>query len=433
MEPALRFRLLAARTPVAAGAAGKAAEFATQALLVTVVPRILGPVHYGVLALALAVVGIGASLVAVGGASVLGRYVPAAPEHERVALARALVRRLATIAAAPLALIAAIAVVLAAVDSHRFPPRLAALIVIALALEVAATLASQTALGLGRLGTWTFRYPLQNLVLVGAALALAGAGSVGAATAVAVSSAGGLVFVAVRLGDVRAATSSARVPTGAIRFGLVNAVSAVLVLVTQRGAVVAAGVAAGAREAGFAGIAVGAGLALTFTASWLFTSQLPSLSEAWSADRDSTEAVAKRLATTMTAVYIAVALIAMLAGRFLLEDVLGERFAGAVPALAPALAAATVAPLLGLVAQISILRLQPQARLIGAAAGAVAFLATAAAAAPSHGAAGATSAFLAASVVTLLVSSRALPSSTPWPLLLASLSGAAAVLALGWA
>jgi O-antigen/teichoic acid export membrane protein len=433
MEPALRFRLLAARTPVAAGAAGKAAEFATQALLVTVVPRILGPVHYGVLALALAVVGIGASLVAVGGASVLGRYVPAAPEHERVALARALVRRLATIAAAPLAVIAAIAVVLAAVDPHRFPPLVATLIVVALALEVAATLASQVALGLGRLGTWTFRYPLQNLVLVGAALALARAGSVGAATAVAVSSAGGLVFVGVRLSDVRAAPSSARVPSGAIRFGLVNAVSAVLVLMTQRGAVVAAGIAAGAREAGFAGIAVGAGLALTFTAWWLFTSQLPSLSGAWSADRDAAEGVAKRLATTMTAVYIAVTLIAMLAGRFLLEDVLGDRFSGAVPALAPALAAATLAPLLGLVAQISILRLQPQARLIGAAAGAVAFLVTAAVAAPSHGAAGATSAFLAASIVTLLVSSRALPSSTPWGLVLASLAGAGAVLALGWA
>lgn len=433
MEPALRLRLRAARTPVATGAAGKAAEFATQALLVTVVPRALGPVHYGVLALALAVVGVGASLVAVGGASVLGRYVPAAPEHERVALAHALVRRLALVAAAPLALIAGLAIVLAALDPHRFPPRVAALIVVALAIEVAATLASQVALGLGRIGTWTFRYPLQNLVLVGAALALARTGSVGAATAVATSSVAGLVFVGARLNDVRSAPSSVPVPAGAIRFGLVNAVSAVLILITQRGAVIAAGLAAGAREAGFAGIAVGAGLALTFTAGWLFTSQLPSLSGAWAADEQAAEAVAKRLATRMTVVYIAVTLVAMLAGRFLLEDALGDRFSGAVPALAPALAAAAVAPLLALVTQISILRLQPRAKLIGSVAGAVAFFITAAAAAPSYGAAGATSAFLAASVVALLVSGRALPSSVPWRLALASLAGAGAVLALGWA
>jgi len=429
----LGVRLRSARTPVATGAAGKAAEFATQALLVTVVPRELGPANYGALALALAVVGVAASFVAVGGAAVLGRYVPAAPEHERVALARALVLRLATVAILPLAIGGAAAAGAAAVDPHRFPKRLVALIVLALGFEVAATLGSQAALGLGRLGTWTFRYPLQNLVLVAAALALAGRGSTGAAGAVAVASAAGVVFVGLRLRDVRAAGSSSAVPAGAIRFGLVNALSAVLVLVTQRGAVIAAGIASGAREAGFAGIAVGAGLALTFTAWWLFTSQLPSLAGAWGDDRDAAEAVTRRLATRMAAVYIPLTIVAMLIGRFLLTAVVGSRFSGAIPALAPALAAAALAPLLGLLTQISILRLRPTARLAGAAAGTLAFFATAAAAAPAYGAAGATSGFLAAAVVTLIVSGRALPSSLPPRLVLASLAGAAAVLALGWA
>jgi O-antigen/teichoic acid export membrane protein len=433
MEPALRSRLFATRTPVATGAAGKAAEFATQALLITVVPRVLGPAHYGVLALALAVVGIGASLVAVGGAAVLGRFVPAAPEHEQVALARALVRRLATIAVVPFALAAGVAVAVAAVEPHRFPPVIALLVVLALGLEVAATIGSQAALGLGRLGTWTFRYPLQNLVLVAAALALSGTGSAGAAAAVAAASAAGVVFVGMHLTDLRAARASTPVPAGAIRFGLLNAFSAVLILVTQRGAVIAAGLAAGTREAGFAGIAVGAGLALTFTAWWLFTSQLPSLAGKWGTDRDVAEAGARRLATRMTAVYVPLTLCAMLAGRFLLGAVVGSRFSAAGPALAPALAAAALAPLLGLVTQISILRLQPTARLVGAAAGVVAFLVTAAAATGAHGAAGATSAFLVASVVTLLVSGHALPSSLPPRLLLISLAGAAGVLALGWA
>jgi O-antigen/teichoic acid export membrane protein len=364
---------------------------------------------------------------------VLGRYVPAAPEHERAALARTLALRLATVAVIPLALAAGIAVAVAAVDPHRFPPRIALLIVVALALEVAATLGSQTALGLGRLGTWTFRYPVQNLVLVAAALALTGAGSVGAAAAVAAASAAGVVFVGLRLTEVRTARETAAVPAGAIRFGLVNALSAVLGLATQRGAVIAAGIAAGTREAGFAGIAVGAGLALTFTAWWLFTSQLPSLAEAWKEDRDGAEAAARRLAERMTAVYVVLTLGAMLVARLLLGAVVGSRFTDAVPALAPALAAAALAPALGLVTQISILRLQPTARLVGAAAGTVAFFVTAAAAAGPHGAAGATGAFLAAAVVTLLVSARALPKSLPPRLLLVSLAGAAAVLALGWA
>jgi O-antigen/teichoic acid export membrane protein len=64
-------------TPVATGALGKAAELGTQAALVTAVPRVIGPSAYGTFALALAVTGIGSSLVTVGGGAVLGRYVPA--------------------------------------------------------------------------------------------------------------------------------------------------------------------------------------------------------------------------------------------------------------------------------------------------------------------------------------------------------------------
>ena len=53
-------RLIAAtRSPIALGLTGKGAELATQLLLVTLVPRLLGPSDYGSLATALAVVIVG--------------------------------------------------------------------------------------------------------------------------------------------------------------------------------------------------------------------------------------------------------------------------------------------------------------------------------------------------------------------------------------
>jgi O-antigen/teichoic acid export membrane protein len=420
------------QAPVTVGLAGKATELATQALLITAVPRALGPSNYGALAFALAVVGVGSSLVTVGGAAVLGRYVPAAPLHERLPLAHALARRLALLATGQLVLAGTIAGVLVAVAPDRFPPLFTALVVVALTLEVVASLAAQVALGLARLGTWTFRYPLQNLVLVLAALLLARSGPNGAATAVAVSAAAGVVFAGLRVRDVLFAPKAPVPPRGAIRFGVLNALSSVLVLSTQRGAVLVAGLAAGTREAGFAGLAVGAGLTLTYAAAWLFTAQLPSLAERWAGYAGTVEAAARRLATTLVACYIPLTLLAALVGRFFLETVVGAHFGEASPALAPALAAAALAPLLGLAAQIATLRLRPEVRVVSAAAGMAAFIVTAVAAAPRYGAVGATAAVLAASVATLLVSARMLRDGVTTRSILVSFAGAAAVLAVGW-
>jgi O-antigen/teichoic acid export membrane protein len=394
---------------------------------------VIGPSAYGTLALALAVTGIGSSLVTVGGGAVLGRYVPAAPENERVALAHALVRRLALVASLPLVFAAGACAVLAAADPQRFSPGLVTVIAVALVMETAASLASQVALGVGRIGTWTSRYALQNLVLMAAALGLAHEGATGAAGAVAVSSAAGFCFVGARLRTARRGGAKPALPSGAVRFGVVSALSSALVLLTQRGAVLAAGAAAGTRQAGFAGIAVGVGLTLTFAAWWLFTSQLPELAARLRSRGAAVEREANRLAEILLAVYVPLTVSVSLGGRFLLQTLVGHRFGGAATALTPALATAVLAPPIGLVTQIAILRLRADVRFVAAAAGAVVFCITAAAAAPSFGAAGATLGLFTASVATLLVGAQLLRGALPTRLLVGSLAGAAVVLAAGWA
>ena len=71
------------RRPVVAGVVGKAAEAATLVLLATVVPRLLGPADYGRLSVVLTLVAVGSVALTLGGATLLSRYVPAAPAQGR--------------------------------------------------------------------------------------------------------------------------------------------------------------------------------------------------------------------------------------------------------------------------------------------------------------------------------------------------------------
>ena len=181
------------RRPVVAGVVGKAAEAVTLVLLATVVPRLLGPADYGRLSVVLTLVAVGSVALTLGGATLLSRYVPAAPAQGRAALARALTLRLARNRIAPFALLATVAAVLAA--AGRVPPSAAAWVLLALALNVAATLALQADLGLGRAAAWSARYPVQNAVLIAAVVALyATAGVSGAIAGVAVAGGAGLAL-----------------------------------------------------------------------------------------------------------------------------------------------------------------------------------------------------------------------------------------------
>ena len=75
------------RRPALVGLAGKGVELLTLVPLVTVLPRFFGPADYGDFALALSVVTLSSASVALGGPTLVSRYVAAAPDGDRRALA----------------------------------------------------------------------------------------------------------------------------------------------------------------------------------------------------------------------------------------------------------------------------------------------------------------------------------------------------------
>jgi lipopolysaccharide exporter len=420
------------RGPVVASVAGKAAEAVTLVLLATVVPRVLGPANYGHFAVALTVVAIGSVAMTLGGATLLARYVSAADPGQRAALARALSVRLARNRAVLFVALTVVATVLVMWDPARFPPLLAALVLIALALNVVATLALQADLGLGRAGAWCARYPLQNAVLVVAAVVLYDtAGVTGAVAAIAVAAA-----VAFVLGVVAAAPLLRRrlppvpIPQSALRFGLLQATSGVLAQVAQRGGVIAvAALSASDVQTGFAALAIGVALAAIYAIAQVFTVSLPRLAQG--SGLAGAESSLRRLAGGLLAVVVPVAGATVLTLDAAVPIVFGERYAAAAAAFGPALAMVVLAPVNALVVQAAALRLRPEATLYAAVAGALGFTGAAVLAVPVWGAAGATAAALAGATGYALLAIRLLPGAAGARLTVASVGGAAAVVLLG--
>jgi O-antigen/teichoic acid export membrane protein len=175
-------------SPVSVSLIGKSLELVGLVALATLVPRILGPADYGVFALALTVVTLGATSLTLGGPTVMARFVPAADAADRAGVARAIGARLAAGRAAQMALLATLAAGLVLLAPATFAPTLTLLVMAGLAVNVAATLALQVSLGLGHTIAWSFRWGLQNAVLVATALPLhAAAGPTGAIAAIVVA------------------------------------------------------------------------------------------------------------------------------------------------------------------------------------------------------------------------------------------------------
>jgi O-antigen/teichoic acid export membrane protein len=415
------------RRPAAAGLIGQGAEVLSQVLLVSAVPALLGPAAYGEFALALSLVMLASAAVTLGGPAILTRYVPAAAPEERDAVARAIVRRLGTIRAAQVGLVAALGAGLALAAPDTFAGDLVAAVVIAIALDVAATLAFQAALGFGGARLWSFRFALQNLVLAGAALVLHEAG--GAVWAIPLASGlalcAGLAAAGPRL---RAAPPGAPVPDGALRFGLLQAIGSLLQNLQHRGGVIVVALLGGSSvQTGFASLALGIGLAGVYGIRQAFTVELPGLVARSRDDPVRAEHEARRLALLLLAPAAPAAIAAALWGADLLALVAGEEFRGAAAALGFALALVPLAPALALAGQIAALRLRPEARVWSAAAGLAAFAIVAAIFVPGEGAPGATAAVLAGAVTSLLVTPLVLRGALQPPLLAAALACAGAV------
>src|SRR5688572_28407776 len=109
------------RASVLGSMAGKTAEMVTLVLLATVVPRALGPEDYGRFSVPLTIVTLGSLALTLDGPIDMARFVPAAPERDRLALARSLGLRLARGRATQLAVIAVAAAGLAVARPETFP------------------------------------------------------------------------------------------------------------------------------------------------------------------------------------------------------------------------------------------------------------------------------------------------------------------------
>lgn len=421
-------------SPVSVSLIGKALELVGLVALATLVPRILGPADYGLFALVLTIVTLGATSLTLGGPTVMARFVPAAAAADRAGIARAIGARLAAGRAAQMALLAPIAATLVIVAPATFPSLPTALVMAGLALNVAATLVLQLSLGLGQTAAWSFRWGLQNAVLVAAALLLhAVAGPTGAIAAIVLAAMAALALgVASVATPLRAAPKGARVPSGAIRFGVMQAVTGAVTQFVHRGGVVAVAAVAGSSvETGYAALAVGVGLAGFYVVSQAFIVSLPGRVEAARADPTAAEAAVRRLAWSALAALVPATAVGVALADPALEIVLGPGFGAAEEAFTPALAFVVLAPLNAVALQAAALRLRPEAALWGAVAALVAFLVAAGVAVPAWGAPGAAVATLAGSITAPLVTGARLPNAIARGLVVASLAGVSLVLVVG--
>jgi O-antigen/teichoic acid export membrane protein len=411
--------------------AGKSAEVVTLVLLATVVPRVLGPVDYGRFSVPLTVVTVGSLALTLGGPTTMARYVPAAAPGERPALARRLGGRLARGRAVQLGVLALLAIVAGLWRGDLFPPFVTACVLLAIALNVLATLGLQVGLGLGRTAAWSTRYPVQNVVLVTGVLLLYGlAGERGslAALVLAGAAAAGLGAI-VAAPVVRAPAVLVDLPDGAIRFGMLQAGGAACMQLAHRGGVLAVAVlGVSAAETGYAALAIGIALGVTYAVQQAFTVSLPLLATAGS-DGGDPEPTLRRLAGGFVAVLVPPLLVVALALDRLVPLVFGDEYRAAVPAFGPALAAVVLAPLNALTVQVSALRFQPRLALACGIVAVVAFTATALVAVPLFGAPGGTAAGLAGVAAAALLAVVLVPKAIGGWLAAASVGGAALVLA----
>jgi O-antigen/teichoic acid export membrane protein len=424
------------RAAVAGSMAGKAAELVTLVLLATVVPRWLGPDVYGRFSVPLTIVTLGSLALSLGGPTVMARFVPAAPAGQRVAVARAIGARLARGRALQLVGVAAVAGLAAVVAPDRFPPATTTLVVVSLVLSVGATLALQVPLGLGRTGPWSLRYPLQNAVLIVAVLLLHGRwDDLGSVVAILVSTVVAAGYAAVVLRPLVAQPADAvALPDGALRFGTFHAVGAALVQVAQRGGVVAVAVLGGSSsESGHAALAIGLALGVTYAVLQSFTVALPLVAAVEAGTPAEAEATLSRLAALLLAVIVPAAVVASwLADRWV-PGVFGTDYEPATDAFGPALAMVVLAPLTSLAVQLAALRIRPAVTAALGVAAAATFMVTAVAAVPSWEAVGATTAAFAGTLASATTALVLLRGAFDRRLVLASFTGAAAVLLAGLA
>jgi O-antigen/teichoic acid export membrane protein len=388
------------RRAAAIGLAGKALELASLVPLITLLPRVLGPSHYGSFALGISIVTIAASTASLGGPTMAARFLAAAPKADRAPLARAVIRRSAAWRIGAASLVAAVAFIAV---SGRLPAGGAWFIFAAVVFDVLATLLLQAALPLGGVVAWSTRYPLQNIVVTVAAIVLYDrVGAIGVLAALPIASGAALALGAVTAWPrLRTAKAAPRLPKGMRRFALVQGASGLMQLVVLRGSVIAVGLAgASSAQVGFAGLAVGVATALTYALWQPYTVELPRLA---TMPAHEARIWLERTTRLMLAILVPILLGGLITARSVVPHLLGPSFSGAIVPVGVALAIVPLAPPTAALNQVAALALRPELRLLAAGSGGLAFLLAAVAMVPRWNAAGASGALVAGTAVTAVV------------------------------
>jgi O-antigen/teichoic acid export membrane protein len=399
--------------PAGIAALGKAFEIASLCLLVTVVPRALGPGDYGVFAVATSIVTIGSATLALGGPVLMGRFVPTAPEYDRPALARALAARTARWRGGLLALAGVVVAVIAAARPGTLPLVPTALVLSALCVDAAATVLLQMTFALQRVVAWSLRYPLQNLTLVVGVLVLGTTlGEAGILAAILLST---LAALAVGIAATRRMGPAAPrwcrpLPDGVTRFATLQGLGSGAMVLGQRGGILAVALLGSATdETGFAALAIGISLALCFAGVQPFVAELPRLVELSASDSERAEREVRRLGWIALGALGLAAILTAAVGDQILRLAGGHAYEGAQDALVVALAAVPFAAALGVLTVTSALRLRIEARLLSLGAGLVATVVGSLLLVPHHAAVGGAAAFTAGAIATGMVACALLP------------------------
>jgi O-antigen/teichoic acid export membrane protein len=421
-------------SPRGAAVVGKGLEFASQLLLVTLLPRLLGPAEFGRLTVALAIVTIVSVAFSLGAPGAFARFVPTEIGRRQAGLALSMTSQILPFRVVQLSLAGVAAIVVVTMMPTRFAAVDVGLMYLALVAEVTAILFTQVALGLGATWIWSCRIAARNAVLLLLVpLLMAVVGTPNVLWTVSLGSIAGLMFSAILVIPlVRHAERGVAVPTGAARFGRIAGAGLLAGQLTYRGPVLAASLAGLPADAvGFAGLAGSVAIAVIYAIRELFTVSVPELVSLWQSSPDEADRRLRGLGEKWQLFLIGAGCAGVLVVDRLLPTVVGAAFAPATQPLLVVLATLPLIPLAVIANPASSLRLRPDLPLRIDGTALLAFSVTAFVATPRLGATGSMVALLIALLTSGVLSVVALPQVVSRRLLLTGVGGSVLVLLLG--
>lgn len=420
------------RGTLAAALGGRIAELASQALLLVLLPRLLGARDFGAFAVVQGLVALGSTVAAVGGPVLLSRFVAEAPERERASVARALLTEGIGWRISVLALATFVAAAVAVAFPDQIPPLAVGFGAIALLLTAAGTWASFVALGLGQVSIWSYRYAVQNVATAGAVAAGYAVFAVpGALAGLAVGAAVGLTWASRGVTHVLGAPRVA-VPDGWRGSATLVTIGGVAVQLAHRLPIPLVALGAGTVAAGNAAVGLGILLAAIYSVNHPFSVAMPT---ALARGEGAVRAEAALLGLGARALVVAggSVLAAVVVAPPLLAVLLGDHFRPAADMLTIGLAAIPLAVATALLGQVATLRLRLRARMVASIAGAIVGLGLCGAVAAPLGADAAAIGLLGWSATMVLVGRLGLPGTGADRMIAASFALSAAVLGLALA